>query len=88
VRPARAEQFAEITVEDERGAPLPDGLGRSRGWPRAGNGDRTAAGLGLTVARTVAASHGGSVDVRSPAEGGVALVLRLPVAGTAIALEA
>ena len=90
VRPARAEQFAEITVEDNRAAPLPADLVPSGVWPRVdfGDGQGRATGLGLSMARMVAESHGGSVDVRSPEQGGVTLVLRLPVAAPVTALSA
>jgi two-component system sensor histidine kinase MprB len=44
---------------------------------RAGSGT----GLGLAIVRQVAVSHGGTVDVESPAGGGAAFVLRLAVSG-------
>ena len=37
-------------------------------------------GLGLAVARQIAESHGGSLDVVSPQDGGATFVLRLPLA--------
>lgn len=35
-------------------------------------------GLGLYIAREVARSHGGTIDVTSSAEAGTAFVMRLP----------
>jgi len=89
VRPALADQFAEITVEDDRGLPMSDGAGSPGAWPgiELGAGPGGAA-VGLSIARKVAESHGGSVDVRSLEEGGLALVLRLPVATPVTVVEA
>ena len=89
VRPALVDRFAEITVEDERGVPLSEVAGTSGGWPRIDlrDGAEQPTGLGLTIARRVAANHGGTVDMPSPDGGGAALVLRLPVAAPANAFE-
>jgi signal transduction histidine kinase len=46
------------------------------------------AGVGLNIARRVAESHGGTVEVGSPEEGGPALVLRLPVVTPVTVVEA
>jgi signal transduction histidine kinase len=35
-------------------------------------------GLGLTIVRAIAEAHGGSVAVRSPAEGGAEFLMRIP----------
>ncbi|MET0660324.1 MAG: ATP-binding protein, partial [Steroidobacteraceae bacterium] len=40
-------------------------------------------GLGLTIARTVARSHGGEVTLSNRAEGGLRVTLRLPVSARA-----
>ena len=42
-------------------------------------------GLGLAVARQIAESHGGTLEVLSPEGGGATFVLRLPLAMSAAA---
>jgi len=49
-----------------------------------GEGDRGGSfGLGLSIVRAVAASHGGTVRLEAPAEGGTRFVVELPVARVA-----
>ena len=42
------------------------------------NGDRTGAGLGLTIVRAVAEAHGGSVVGENRVEGGAKVTLVIP----------
>ena len=44
---------------------------------------RTSLGLGLFVAREIALSHGGSIDVKSNELEGTTFTVRLPAAGAA-----
>jgi two-component system OmpR family sensor kinase len=46
---------------------------------RAGRDGGRGAGLGLAIVRAVATSHGGTVSLERPAEGGTRFVVRLPV---------
>ena len=74
--------LAEVEVEDDGPGVADAELGKifesyyqaDPGGPRAGSG------LGLSVARWVAEKHGGSIAAASPAGGGLAIRIRLPVA--------
>ena len=73
----------ELTVEDD-GPGIPADL-RDRVFERfvRGAGDRGGSfGLGLSIVRAVAESHGGAVDLDEPAGGrGTRFVVRLPASG-------
>jgi signal transduction histidine kinase len=47
---------------------------------RAGSGTKPGTGLGLFIARSIAESHGGSVQVEAAEGGGALFLLKLPVA--------
>ena len=72
---------ARLVVEDD-GPGIPPEL-RDRVFERfvRGEGDRGGSfGLGLSIVRAVAASHGGTVRVESPTAGGTRFVVELPAA--------
>ena len=46
------------------------------------NPDNLGHGLGMTIIRTIVDRHTGSIDVRAREEGGLAITVRLPTAGT------
>jgi signal transduction histidine kinase len=74
--------WAEVVVADDGlgiAAERLDGL-----FERFGRGAAPAPGfgVGLALARWVVEAHGGSLAAASPAEGGLRLTLRLPLAGT------
>ena len=60
-----AEATAKVFERFYRGDP---GRSRSTG----------GAGLGLSIAAAIVESHGGTIDVSSPEEGGASFVVRLP----------
>jgi signal transduction histidine kinase len=62
------EQLARVFEPFERGE-----AARTRGTP--------GMGLGLTIARAIAQDHGGTLELRARAGGGLEAVLRLPAAG-------
>jgi signal transduction histidine kinase len=73
---------AVLTVEDD-GPGVPEGL-RERVFERfvRGAGDRgSSSGLGLSIVRAVAESHGGGVEL-DDAEPGARFVVHLPLAAT------
>jgi signal transduction histidine kinase len=74
-----------LTVEDD-GPGIPQAL-RDKIFDRfvRGEGDRGGSfGLGLSIVRAVAESHGGSVEVAAPVDGrGTRFVVTLPAAGPA-----
>jgi two-component system, OmpR family, sensor kinase len=77
---ARREDEVVLTVEDD-GPGVPDEL-RDRVFERfvRGDGDRgSSSGLGLSIVRAVAESHGGTVTLED-AEPGARFVVRLPAA--------
>ncbi|MEV0223297.1 HAMP domain-containing sensor histidine kinase [Streptomyces sp. NPDC050704] len=80
----RAGQHAVVEVADD-GSGVPDGE-RERVFERfvrldeARTRDDGGAGLGLSIARDVAARHGGSLTVREAPTGGALFELRLPLA--------
>lgn len=81
-----ANAHAELRVEN-RGAPLPEELrGKLFGSmissrPGSSAGSEPHLGLGLYVARLIAEFHGGTIEAENlAAEGGVAIVVRLPTA--------
>jgi signal transduction histidine kinase len=68
-----------LTVEDD-GPGVPPSL-RERVFDRfvRGEGDRGGTvGLGLSIVRAVARTHGGDVTLESPASGGARFIVRLP----------
>jgi len=76
---AREGEDVVLTVEDD-GPGIPEQL-RPRLFERfvRGRGDSGGgSGLGLSIVRAVAASHGGTVDAESSASGGARFVVRLP----------
>jgi two-component system, OmpR family, sensor kinase len=79
-----------LTVEDN-GPGVPAAL-RGRIFDRfvRGDGDagvRSGSGLGLAIVKAVADSHGGSVHLESPREGGARFVVTLPAARTELPAE-
>jgi signal transduction histidine kinase len=77
---ARRDGDVVLTVEDD-GPGVPEDL-RDRVFERfvRGNGDRgSSSGLGLSIVRAVAESHGGTVTLED-AEPGARFVVRLPAA--------
>jgi two-component system OmpR family sensor kinase len=79
---ARVGDEVVLTVEDD-GPGIPEDL-RPRLFDRfvRGRGDSGGgSGLGLSIVRAVAASHGGSVVVERPPDGGARFVVRFPMAG-------
>jgi two-component system, OmpR family, sensor kinase len=79
-----------LTVADD-GPGVPPSL-RDRIFDRfvRGEGDsgsRSGSGLGLAIVKAVADSHGGSVRLESPADGGARFVVTLPAAHAELPLE-
>ncbi|HEX9701923.1 MAG TPA: ATP-binding protein [Rhodospirillales bacterium] len=75
-----------ITVADTGiGIPQADRDRVFRPFERGGNpgGDRSGAGLGLTLVKSFIGLHGGSVDVKSPPGRGTTITCRVPVKGPA-----
>ena len=58
---------------------------------RRGSGDRldhgSGVGLGLTIARSVVAAHSGTIEATANPDGGLTVVVGLPVAGARRALR-
>ncbi len=77
---ARDERWATVTVTDT-GPGIPEEL-RSRVFEPFFT-TKGGTGLGLAVSRTIAEAHDGTLAVESPADGGAAFVLRLPLASEA-----
>jgi signal transduction histidine kinase len=82
VRASSENGVAVIAVSDE-GPGIPPGQRRRifEKFVRAETpgGPKPGTGLGLFIARSIAETHGGSVDVRSTPGGGATFTLRLPV---------
>jgi two-component system, OmpR family, sensor kinase len=75
----RVGDTAQLVVSDD-GPGVPDEL-RDRVFDRfvRGEGDRGGSvGLGLSIVRAVARTHGGDVELQSPPEGGSRFVVTLP----------
>jgi two-component system sensor histidine kinase MprB len=74
---------AVVTVEDQGpGIPIEQReLIFERFWQA--NAARTGpnSGLGLSIARSIALVHGGSIEVQTADQGGCRMVVRLPAAG-------
>jgi CheY-like chemotaxis protein/two-component sensor histidine kinase len=92
VRLARAEGYAEITVEDTGPGIRPEVLPHVFELFRQGDSSNTRAhgglGLGLAVVRQLAELHGGTVHATSAGEGaGAAFTIRLPLSREEVALE-
>jgi two-component system OmpR family sensor kinase len=82
---SRAEQDAELLVEDEGPGIDPDVAARiferfTRGDPSRSRGTG-GAGLGLSIVAAIVEAHEGSVTAGSGANGGAVLAVRLPVGG-------
>ncbi|WP_323119293.1 sensor histidine kinase [Burkholderia alba] len=81
---------AEISVEDN-GSGVPAGQQADlfkrffRGDAQSGNGVETGAGLGLAIVHDIIAMHGGTVTYRDAPEGGSRFIVRIPLAGAAVA---
>lgn len=76
--------WIELRVED-RGPGVPDTLLPLIKQPfRRGDapGQKSGTGLGLAIADRIARQHGGTLDLRNVPDGGLAAVLRLPLALT------
>src|SRR5207302_2715272 len=71
-----------LAVEDD-GPGIPDALAARifERFVRGGGEHAGSSGLGLAIVRAVAESHGGSVELQTPADGrGARFVVRLPAA--------
>lgn len=82
VRAACRDKWVEFSVSD-RGPGVPEEY-RERIFDRfvqvpSESASREGVGLGLTIARTVAELHGGSIDVVNREEGGCTFTVRLPL---------
>ena len=83
LRASRGRNAIEITVDDDGPGIAPDRredvfrpfvrLDESR------NADTGGVGLGLTIARDIARTHGGDVNLATAPQGGLRVVVRLPV---------
>lgn len=81
---SNSEGMARLVVSDD-GPGVPPEL-RERIFERfvRGEGDRGgSSGLGLSIVQAVATSHGGTVRLETPAEGGTRFVVELPAARVA-----
>ncbi len=91
IRVAVATEGAEAVVRVENSGPPVDPtvvaalFERFRRGTRDRRGLEGGHGLGLAIVRSVAAVHGGSVTAEAQAEGGIAVVARIPSAITATA---
>lgn len=83
----RDHDHAVVTVEDDGPGVPPDRLAAMFEPFVRGDDSRSAdtggAGLGLAIARTIVAAHGGTILLENRAEGGLRAVVRLPVQGKA-----
>jgi two-component system osmolarity sensor histidine kinase EnvZ len=79
----RETQFVSVVVDDDGvGIPPPDREDVFRPFYRldeARNQDEGGAGLGLTIARDIARSHGGDITLSDSPMGGLRAAVRLPV---------
>jgi signal transduction histidine kinase len=82
--PRERGQVTEVRVRDQGPGIPPDQQERIWSYQVRGlqNGnarpETVGYGLGLTIVRAIAEAHGGSVAVRSPAEGGAEFLMRIP----------
>jgi signal transduction histidine kinase len=81
---AREGGHAVLVVSDDGpGIPAPLRARLFERFVRGGGESGGGSGLGLSIVRAVALSHGGDVQVESPPEGGARFVVRLPAASAA-----
>lgn len=77
------EREARVIVRDRGPGVAPEWIGRVfEPFVQAPqtNGRGRGSGLGLAIARSVAKSHGGTIDVRNEPDGGACFEIRLPLA--------
>jgi len=75
----RIRQGEALLFVTDQGAGPPAGTLARVGERHAQPGEKGGAGLGLSIARSVAAAHGGRLDFRNPAAGGFETALVLPL---------
>ncbi len=82
-RTASVDGHAELVVEDD-GPGIPAELRENlfERFVRGGRDGGRGSGLGLAIVRAVATSHGGTVLLESPEQGGTRFVITIPKAGT------
>lgn len=76
----RAAESIEITIDDD-GPGIPEAEREQvfRAFHRARKAEAAGAGLGMTIARDIALSHGGDVDLDTSPLGGLRVTVRLPL---------
>jgi len=82
-RTATIDGNAELVVEDNgRGIPVELRENLFERFVRGGRDGGRGSGLGLAIVRAVAVSHGGTVSLEVPPQGGTRFVIQIPKAGT------
>lgn len=86
IRYARSQIHVTVDIEEQMGTItiLDDGSGfkstdPNRVFERFYKGESGGAGIGLTIAQTIAEKHGGTIEARNGLGGGAEFILRIPV---------